>query len=123
MGFVLHLSVQWADGDHTGSKNSADRQLLPLLLISVGYSILRTLNRKQFWHIQKLNTDSNRFCTQITSQPAAILNTVFNSTVTCSVIQFPNGFSSVFKYIMHWQYRNQKEDRVRDKFNYLSQPF
>lgn len=46
MGFVLQVSVQCADGAHTGSKNTVDRQLLPLLLISVffGYTICDTQN-------------------------------------------------------------------------------
>lgn len=41
MGFVLQLFVQWADGDHTGSENITDRQLFPLLFISVFFGFIK----------------------------------------------------------------------------------
>lgn len=47
-GFVLQLSVQCASGDHTDSRSTADKQLLPPLLIFAffGYTICDTQNTK-----------------------------------------------------------------------------
>lgn len=47
-GFILQLSVQSANGDHIDSSSSADRQLLPPLLIFAffAYTICDTQNTK-----------------------------------------------------------------------------
>lgn len=70
-GFVLQLSVQCASGDHTDSRSTADKQLLPPLLIFTffGYTICdtQTPNWKQIGHIPEPNTEGRIFCTKTTS--------------------------------------------------------
>lgn len=88
-----------------------------LYSLAIQYAILRTPSWKQFGHIPEPNTDGKRFCTKTTSQRADLLNIVLNSKITCSIIKFPYCFSSMFKHIMHWQYRSLNKETNESERN------